>query len=298
MLTPSAATGEHGHDHASLGSHCFGRIVSSPRDDLHDQRDEMLLVELPVAGMRILKYLPPRNGRSARDTNIDRSRTELRVFGDRRDQRGAAACHALTVCDEAGGRHVVQQRGEPPAAAGEGLGRNDRVDQPDRALFEQVPGGAALLVADDDRAGGEPARALDPARRRGLPAGQCRVPVEQVKAGGQAAQDVFDRVEPDRDGAEDVGIKAPPEYSLISPGRCGGCLECGADRAKVGCSSPTITVTPRPADARRRCGRARASRGPVGQAPERPLPRSGSRPEHPPWGFTPRQCRLGSRAAP
>jgi hypothetical protein len=135
---------------------------------------------------------------------------------------------------QAGGRHVVQQRGEPVAAASERLGRDDRADQADRALFEQVPGGMAVAVADDDRAGGKLARALDPGPPQGLPAGQCRVPVEQVEAGGQAAQHVFDRIEPDGGGSEHVGIQSPPEYPLIPPGRRGGCLEHGADRPQVG----------------------------------------------------------------
>jgi hypothetical protein len=116
--------------------------------------------------------------------------------------------HDVTA-GQPGGRHVVQQRGEPVAAAGDRLGRDDRSDQPDRTLFEQVPGGLAMLVADDDRAGGELPRALDPGPPQRLPAGQRRVPVEQVEAGGQAAQHVFDRGEPDRGGAEHVGIQAP-----------------------------------------------------------------------------------------
>lgn len=89
---------------------------------------------------------------------------------------------------QAGRRHVLQQRGEPVAAAGEGLGRDDRADQADRAPFEQVPGGPSVVVADDRRAGAELAWAVYAGQPQGRPAHQDRVRVEQVQAGGPSAQ--------------------------------------------------------------------------------------------------------------
>lgn len=138
---------------------------------------------------------------------------------------------------ETGGGHRGEQLHEAGAALGVRGPGQPFPDQVHRGVLDQMPGGAAVGIADDGGALDEGAWAGDPGAFQGRAAGQGGVSVVEPDEGGGAADGALDQGPVDGPAAEGVVVQAPGDDPALGPfgrGQCGAQLVEVADGGEVG----------------------------------------------------------------